>query len=113
MGAPDLGALQPVTKPAKHEQRLYQIGEVAETRRDSVVANYSGYYEEVGLVPPSGRSPGGFRLYDRTTTSNASRAVKAFKPLKFTLEQMRYLLGLLDHFDVGAGAQCGRSATSP
>ena len=82
----------------KQPQRLHQIGEVAEIVGLSL--RTIRYYEEVGLVPPSGRSRGGFRLYTAGDVERF-RVVKAFKPLKFTLEQMRDLLGLLDRFDAG------------
>ena len=38
-----------------------QIGEVAE--RTNLSLRTIRYYEEVDLVPPSARTPGGFRLY--------------------------------------------------
>lgn len=53
------------------------------------------HYEEVDLVVPSGRSPGGFRLYtDRDV--DRLRLVKRMKPLNFSLEEIRDVLGLLD-----------------
>lgn len=53
------------------------------------------YYEEVGLVLPSGRTEGGFRLY---TDADIGRLelVKQLKPLEFTLEEMRDLLEARD-----------------
>lgn len=86
-------------QPPDEQQRLHQIGEVAEIVGLSL--RTIRYYEEVGLVPPSGRSSGGFRLYTSGDVERF-RVVKAFKPLKFTLDQMRDLLGLLDRLDTGA-----------
>lgn len=53
------------------------------------------YYEEVGLVLPSGRTEGGFRLY---TDADIGRLelVKQLKPLEFTLGEMRDLLEARD-----------------
>jgi DNA-binding transcriptional MerR regulator len=80
--------------------RLHQIGEVAEIVGLSL--RTIRYYEEVELVPPSGRSSGGFRLYTAEDVERF-RMVKAFKPLKLSLDQMRDLLALLNR--VAAGAQ--------
>lgn len=76
-----------------------QIGDVAE--RTGLSLRTIRWYEEVGLVPPSARSAGGFRLY---TDADIERLeiVKRMKPLEFTLEEMRDLLGTVDQLDVGA-----------
>lgn len=73
--------------------RMHQIGEVAEAVGLSL--RTIRYYEEVGLVPPSGRSSGGFRLY---TDGDIGRLllVKQMKPLDLSLEEMRDLLGVRD-----------------
>jgi DNA-binding transcriptional MerR regulator len=73
-----------------------QIGEVAE--RIGLSLRTIRYYEEVGLIAPSARSQGGFRLY---TEHDASRLqlVKDMKPLGFSLDEMRDLLGVLDQLD--------------
>ena len=70
-----------------------QIGEVAE--RTGLSLRTIRYYGEVGLVTPSGRSPGGFRLY---TGADVERLllVKRMKPLEFPLEEMADQLGILD-----------------
>jgi MerR family copper efflux transcriptional regulator len=53
------------------------------------------HWDEVGLVTPSGRSEGGFRLY---SDSDVQRLliVRRMKPLEFTLEEMARLLDSLD-----------------
>lgn len=73
-----------------------QIGEVAD--RTGLSLRTIRHYEEVGLVPPSARSKGGFRLY---TEADVERLliVRRMKPLDFTLEEMRDLLSLLDQLD--------------
>jgi MerR family copper efflux transcriptional regulator len=77
-----------------------QIGEVAE--RIGLSLRTIRYYEEVGLVTPSARSQGGFRLY---TAADASRLqlVKDMKPLGFSLDEMRDLLRVLDRLDEEEG----------
>lgn len=74
-----------------------QIGEVA--NRAGLSLRTIRYYEEVGLVTPSARSDGGFRLY---TEADVSRLmlVKRMKPLEFSLDEMRDLLAVLDSLDV-------------
>jgi MerR family copper efflux transcriptional regulator len=71
----------------------HQIGEVAEMVGLSL--RTIRHYEEVGLVPPSGRTAGGFRLYTDSDVERL-RLVKLMKPLGFTLDEMRELLELQD-----------------
>ena len=79
-----------------------QIGEVAE--RTSLSLRTIRYYEEVGLVPPSARTPGGFRLY---TQEDVERLllVRRMKPLDFSIDEMRDVLGLLDALEVSSTAE--------
>ncbi len=53
------------------------------------------HYEEVGVVRPSARSEGGFRLYNESDL-DCLALVKPMKPLGFTLKEMRDLLAVLD-----------------
>ncbi|WP_171118240.1 MULTISPECIES: MerR family transcriptional regulator [Streptomyces] len=75
------------------DQRQMQIGEVAE--RTGLSLRTIRHYEEVGLVIPSARSKGGFRLY---TDSDVERlmVIRRMKPLDFSLEEMRDLLDITD-----------------
>ena len=73
--------------------RLLQIGDVAE--RVSLSLRSVRYYEEVGLLPPAERSPGGFRLYDEAAVQRLL-VIKQMKPLEFSLEEMRELLEHID-----------------
>ncbi|MDP9020679.1 MAG: MerR family transcriptional regulator [Actinomycetota bacterium] len=70
-----------------------QIGEVAGAVGLSL--RTIRHYEEVGLVPPSGRTNGGFRLYTDDDVARL-RLVKHMKPLEFTLEELRELLHVRD-----------------
>ncbi|NNH70595.1 MerR family transcriptional regulator [Nocardia uniformis] len=83
-----------------------QIGQVAE--RTELSIKTIRHYDEVGLVRPSARSAGGFRLY---TEADIARllVIRRMKPLGFTLEQMRELLAALDTVD-DASADSARFA---
>ncbi len=69
-----------------------QIGEVA-TLTDLSLRTIR-HYEDVGLVIPSGRSQGGFRLYVQADVERL-RLVRNMKPL-FTLEEIRDFLEVLE-----------------
>ncbi|GAA4874793.1 MerR family transcriptional regulator [Saccharopolyspora cebuensis] len=73
--------------------RRMQIGEVAE--RTGLSLRTIRYYDEVGLVVPSARSQGGFRLYTEPDIDRLG-TVQRMKPLNLPLEEMRELLDLLD-----------------
>jgi MerR family copper efflux transcriptional regulator len=72
---------------------LLQIGEVAE--QIGLSLRTVRYYEEVGLVSPSARSEGGFRLYSDEDVSRLA-LVKRMKPLGLTLEEMGELVTLIE-----------------
>ncbi|WP_074312244.1 MerR family transcriptional regulator [Micromonospora cremea] len=78
-----------------------QIGEAAE--RIGLSIRTIRHYEEVGLIVPSARSEGGFRLYTEPDLSRLA-VVKRMKPLGFTLDEMRDLLTVLDALDTATGA---------
>ncbi|SOD95768.1 MerR family transcriptional regulator [Blastococcus haudaquaticus] len=71
---------------------LLQIGQVAE--RTGLSLRTIRFYEENGLVPPTGRTAGGFRLYGEDAVARLE-VIKRMKPLGFALEEMRELLTLL------------------
>lgn len=75
---------------------MHQIGEAA--AQTGLSLRTIRFYEEVGLVPPSGRTAGGFRLY---TDEDIERLqlVKDLKPLDFSLEEMGEVLQLRDQLD--------------
>lgn len=73
-----------------------QIGEVAEATSLSI--RTIRWYGEVGLVEPSARSKGGFRLYTQADVERLE-LIKRMKPLEFSLEEMRDLLEVVDELD--------------
>lgn len=98
---------------------MLQIGEVSV--RTELSIKTIRHYDDVGLVVPSARSSGGFRLY---TDDDVDRllAIRRMKPLGFSLDEMRGLLDALATLDnpavgdterVSAGAhvdECHRRA---
>ncbi|MFD4987959.1 MerR family transcriptional regulator [Streptomyces sp. NPDC058374] len=78
------------------DDKHMQIGEVA--ARTELSLRTIRHYEETGLVVPSARSQGGFRLYTETDVARLV-VIRRMKPLGFTLEQMRDLLAATDRLD--------------
>ena len=72
---------------------MMQIGELAD--RAEMSLRTIRHYDEVGLLTPSGRSDGGFRLY---TDADFSRlmVIRRMKPLGFSLDEMAELLRVVD-----------------
>jgi MerR family transcriptional regulator, copper efflux regulator len=79
---------------------LLQIGQVAE--RTGLSLRTIRWYEEEGLVVPTARTDGGFRLYSDDDVARLE-VIKRMKPLGFALEEMRELLTLLAELDAGTG----------
>jgi MerR family transcriptional regulator, copper efflux regulator len=77
---------------ATDRQGLLQIGQVAE--RTGLSLRTIRFYEENGLVPPTSRTDGGFRLYSEDDVARLE-VIKRMKPLGFSLDEMRELLTLL------------------
>lgn len=69
------------------------IGELA--KRAGMSLRTIRHYDEVGLLVPSGRTSGGFRVY---TEQDLERllVVRRMKPLGFTLDEMAELLRVVD-----------------
>jgi DNA-binding transcriptional MerR regulator len=81
--------------PAGSSEHM-QIGEVA--ARTELSLRTIRHYEETGLVIPSARSQGGFRLYTETDVARLM-VIRRMKPLGFTLDQMRDLLEVTGRLD--------------
>ncbi|MGW4635705.1 MerR family transcriptional regulator [Nocardia sp. NPDC004415] len=84
-----------------------QIGQVAE--RTELSLKSIRHWDEVGLVQPSARSAGGFRLY---TEADVARmlVIRRMKPLGFTLAEMRQLLDAIDALDDPSATPAARAA---
>jgi MerR family copper efflux transcriptional regulator len=85
MGNPDTSATE-------------HIGAVAE--RTGLSLRTLRHWDEVGLVTPSGRSDGGFRLYTETDVERIL-LVRRMKPLGFSLDEMAELLDVADRLAAG------------
>ncbi|WOQ69282.1 MerR family transcriptional regulator [Microbacterium limosum] len=72
---------------------VMQIGELAE--RAEMSLRTIRHYDEVGLLKPSARTEGGFRLY---TEQDLARllVIRRMKPLGYTLEEMGAVLRVVD-----------------
>ena len=69
------------------------IGELAENSGLSL--RTIRHYDEVGLLKPSARSEGGFRLYSQDDLSRLL-LIRRMKPLGYSLEEMTELLRIID-----------------
>lgn len=83
---------------------LLQIGEVG--RRVGLSLRTIRYYEEMGLVDPSDRTTGGFRLYTEEDVARLA-TLKGMKPLGLTLEEIKELMALFDSSADLAGQSAG------
>lgn len=87
-----MGQTEAMTGNAEKPQ-LMHIGAVAE--RTELSFRTLRHYDEIGLITPSGRSAGGFRLYAESDVERIL-LIRRMKPLDFTLEEMRELLEVTD-----------------
>jgi DNA-binding transcriptional MerR regulator len=74
-------------------KELSQIGGVAE--RLGVSTRTIKYYEELGLVSPENRSPGGFRLYSASDIERLRRILR-LKGMGFSLAAIREFIAVRD-----------------
>ncbi|MEQ4722245.1 MerR family transcriptional regulator [Nonomuraea sp. B19D2] len=77
------------------------IGQVA--ARTGLSLRTIRHYDELGLVRPSARSQGGFRLYTEADVARLM-VIRRMKPLGFTLEEMGELLSITDRLDNSSAA---------
>ncbi|SFP14114.1 DNA-binding transcriptional regulator, MerR family [Geodermatophilus dictyosporus] len=82
--------------------RLMRIGELAE--RTGLSQPTIRHYDETGLLSPSARTAGKFRLYSEADYEKLM-VIRRMKPLGFSVEEMRQLL------DVVAGLRDPSGAT--
>ncbi|MBS3180440.1 MULTISPECIES: MerR family transcriptional regulator [unclassified Pseudoclavibacter] len=77
-------------------EETMQIGKLAD--RTGMSIRSLRHYDEIGLLVPSARTDGGFRLY---TAEDEERLllIRRMKPLGYSLEQMRELLDVVDELE--------------
>lgn len=82
---------------------VMHIGEVA--ARTELSLRSLRHWEEVGLLVPSGRSDGGFRLYTEADVEKIL-VIRRMKPLGFSLDEMKALMADIEVLrDAKASAQ--------
>lgn len=77
-----------------------QIGEVA--NRVGLSLRTIRHWDDVGLVTPSERSAGGFRLYTEADVERLA-LIKTLKPLDLSLDQIQDLLATMDAVTADVG----------
>ena len=92
-----------------HIAGLHQIGEIA--RRTHLSLRTLRYWEEVGLIRPTGRTAGGFRLYSDDELVRV-QLVRAMKPADLTIEELRELADLVEEVRASQGAPEGAPGAS-
>ena len=85
------------------------IGEVA-TRTELSLRSLR-HWEEVGLLHPSGRTDGGFRLYTEDDVQKIL-VIRRMKPLGFSLDQMKAVMSDIEVVGDARTAPADRSAAS-
>lgn len=87
--------------------RAMQIGEIAQ--RTDLSLRTLRHYDEVGLLRPSGRSEGGFRLYTEEDLDKLL-VIRRMKPLGFTLDEM---VQVMRHIEALRGAKVDTGGPGP
>lgn len=95
--------------PAKDPDALpaLHIGEVA--ARTELSLRSLRHWEEVGLLHPSGRTEGGFRLYTEHDVEKIL-VIRRMKPLGFTLEEMGAVMRDLETLDASTSESAAVAA---
>lgn len=76
--------------PADSERRFMQIGELAD--RMGLTQRTLRYYESIGLLTPSGRMEGGFRLYSDLDVYRLERVVELKRLLGVPLSLIKEIV---------------------
>jgi DNA-binding transcriptional MerR regulator len=93
---------------AKTTSSTMHIGELAE--RTGLSLRTIRHYDEVGLLPATARTDGGFRVYSEEDFERLM-VIKQMKPLGFSLEEMAEILNILATQDSEqSSATAGRMA---
>ena len=96
-----MSSADPASTPVMH------IGEVA--ARTDLSLRSLRHWEDVGLLRPSGRSEGGFRLYSESDVAKIL-VIRRMKPLGYTLDQMKDVMSDLEVLEDPATDGEGRAA---
>jgi MerR family transcriptional regulator, copper efflux regulator len=86
------------------DEPVLHIGEVA--ARTDLSLRSLRHWEEVGLLAPSGRSDGGFRLYTEADVDKIL-VIRRMKPLGFSLDEMKTVMA---DIEILADPEAGRAA---
>ena len=86
---------------------VMHIGEVA--ARTELSLRSLRHWEEVGLLQPSGRTDGGFRLYTEADVEKVL-VIRRMKPLGFSLDQMKAVMRDIEALDDPATDAAERDA---
>ena len=86
---------------------VMHIGEVA--ARTELSLRSLRHWEEVGLLQPSGRTEGGFRLYTEADVEKIL-VIRRMKPLGFSLDQMRDVMRDLEALEAPGSTAADRDA---
>lgn len=87
---------------AMPESSTYQIGELA--ARSGLTPDALRYYERLGLLPPSRRTSGGFRVYTPAALDRL-RFIKQAQAVGLSLQEIR---ALVTYTDRGGLKRCQR-----
>ncbi|UFN46518.1 MerR family transcriptional regulator [Nocardioides okcheonensis] len=89
------------------EQATMHIGEVA--ARTELSLRSLRHWEEVGLLRPSGRTDGGFRLYTEDDVAKIL-VIRRMKPLGFSIEEMKAAMADIELLDAPSVPAADREA---
>jgi DNA-binding transcriptional MerR regulator len=90
---PLLGETEGEVRRKEGRRRTMHIGELAE--RTELSLRTIRHYDEVGILPATSRTEGGFRVYTEEDLERLM-VIRRMKPLGFSLEEMTDLLSVLD-----------------
>jgi DNA-binding transcriptional MerR regulator len=90
MPSPLPSAASPDVSPPAATEPLYRIGEIADQL--GVSARTLRYYEELGLLTPSGYSTGGSRRYTEANRQRVLRIRELQAIMGFNLDEIREIL---------------------
>jgi DNA-binding transcriptional MerR regulator len=89
---------------ARTGSTIMHIGELAE--RTGLSLRTIRHYDDVGLLPATARTDGGFRVYSEDDFERLM-VIKQMKPLGFSLEEMAEILAMLASLAEAAPAEGG------